>query len=157
MVHFKKVSALTLVWVTNKLDGNLPDDISQKETYRLLSELYDSPDCNYDDGPVPDSTQTIDNAQTNAEKDRTTQFQLRQHFLALKHLLQAAEENKDLSEDLIKDVHRELMKDLKTEKGKPIKAGEYRTGPVSAGNHSFPDHKCIPERMKALVQIIIVS
>ena len=145
MVHFKKVSALTLVWVTDKLSGNLPDDINQRETYRLLSELYDSPDCNYDDGPVPDSTPT------NAEKDRATQFQLRQHLFALKCLLQAAEENKDLSEDLIKDVHRELMKDLKTEKGEAIKAGEYRMGPVSAGNHSFPDHECISGRMKAIV------
>ena len=43
------------------------------------------------------------------------------------------------------------MKGLMTEKGKPIMAGEYRSGPVSAGHHSFPDHKCIPESMKTLV------
>ena len=147
MTRFRKDSALTFVWVTDKLEGSLPDDVSQKDTYRLLSELYDSDDVEaVSDAAVPDQ------AETNADKDRTTQLQLKQHFLALKRLLKAADERQDLSEDLIKSVHRELMKGLKTDKGEPINAGEYRMGSVSAGSHTFPDYNCIPSNMEVIVR-----
>lgn len=144
MARFKKDSALTFVWVTDKLAGNLPDNVSQKETYRLLSELYDLED----DEVV--STRP-DKTETNAETDRMTQFQLKQHFVALKRIIKAADQKRDLSEQLIKSVHRDLMKGLKTEKGEEIKAGEYRQGPVSAGHYSFPDYESIPKSMESLV------
>ena len=147
MTHFRKDSALTFVWVTDKLDGSLPHDVSQKDTYRLLSELYDLDGAN----EAVSNASTPEKTETNAEKHRTTQFQLKQHFLALKYLLKAADEKQYLSEDLIRSVHQELMKGLKTDKGEPIKAGKYREGPVSAGSHSFPNFKCIPESMKSLV------
>lgn len=146
MAHFKKDSALTFVWVTDKLAGNLPDNVSQKETYRLLSELYDSEDDDEVVSTIPDKKET------NAETDRTTQFQLKQHFVALKRIIKAADQKQDLSEKLIRSVHRDLMKGLKTEKGEEINAGEYRLGPVSAGHYSFPDHNSIPKSMESLIE-----
>jgi fido (protein-threonine AMPylation protein) len=146
MARFKKDSALTFVWVADKLAGNPPGDVGQKETYRLLSELYDLKD---DDDVI--STTVPDQTETNAETDRRTQFQLKQHFVALKRIIKAADQKQDLSEQLIRSVHRDLMKGLKTEKGEEIRAGEYRQGPVSAGNFSFPDYKEIPKSMKSHV------
>ena len=146
MVLYRKVSALTLVWVSDKLDGKLPDGMSQQKTYRLLSDVYDLPDDEASPSAMPG------NAETNAETGRVSQFQLKQHVLALKRLLKAADEKADLSEELIKSVHRDLMKGLKTDEGEVIKAGQYRSGPVSAGQHAYPAHDCIPENMKKMVE-----
>ena len=151
MARFKKDSALTFVWVTDKLAGNLPHNISQKETYRLLSELYDLEADNCEAVQGAGSQTNPDKMETNAETDRTTQFQLKQHFVALKRILKAADQKHDLSEDLIRSVHRDLMKGLKTEKGEQINAGEYRQGSASAGHYSFPDYESIPGSMKILV------
>lgn len=157
MVFYRKVSALTLVWVTDNLGGKMPDDVSQKETYRLLSELYDHDDDSESSLATAPASPSLDlpvssDFETNAEKDRASQLQLKQHFFALKRLLKAAYNKEDLSEELIKSVHRDLMRGLKTEKGELINAGEYRSGPVSAGYHSFPDHKYIPESITSIVE-----
>ena len=54
---------------------------------------------------------------------------------------------------MIKNAHKYLTEGLHTDdKAKtPIEAGEYRQGPVCTGNHTYPDHKCVPESMKKII------
>lgn len=150
MIHFKKNSSLTFVWVADKLEGRLPDDVNQKETYRLLLELYDTPQASTSCDDAGSDSLTVSTS-ADADKGRTTQYQITQHFLALKRILQAAEKREDLSEELVKSAHGDLMKGLKTDQGEIITAGQYRLGPCSAGSYSFPDYSCIRESMKGII------
>lgn len=169
MDKWKKKKAVHLVWVSDKFREALPDDVKEMKTYHLLSNIYDMYMRTYihesgktlqeftemllelnttiqqeqsdDDAQVPDS---------DAETDRASERQLKQHLLALLLLTKAAETPEPLSEELIMNAHKLLMKDLCSE-GERINAGEYRTIPVHCGNHSFIDFECVPSSMKILI------
>ena len=127
MIPFRKNSAITFVWVAEQLDGGPPNDISQTSAYYFLSELYDNP------------------TQASSIRPGST---LSQHLLALIEILKAADEEQNLSEDLIQSVHKILTLGRTTD---GVRGGEYRQAPASMGSHIFPDHTSIPYVMSSLV------
>ena len=147
MEEYKRQRALTLVWISNQLEGTLPDGISQQNTYKLLESLYDD-DAN--DGGISEKLGGLreQNDGDDAEKDRLGKLQLGQHMLAYKKL---CEGSKPLTEDLIQETHRILMNGLKTEEGTPIKAGEYRQIALRAGDHVFLPQEHVSRAMEKLV------
>ena len=149
MEEYKKQRALNMVWLGNKLEGTLPDGVSQKATFKVLKEIY-SLDADYQLSPQSnDENQGSDN---DAEKHRKTMRQLAQHMKAFKVLCKnEAVLSPPLTDVLVKRTHQVLMDGLKTEDGKPISSGEYRQGPVHAGPYSFPSHDCIPSGMKKIL------
>lgn len=166
METFRKYRCMHLVWMLDRFGDQLDTrKISEYDTYRLLSDKYDSVS---DDNALDDSSdehtavevQAAPVTLTHADSDRGTEHQLTQHMNALRYLLQAAKDKVTVqfSEELVKRVHRMLMKGIynfdtrdKTMKV-PIEAGEYRLGIVSAGfTFTYPDHACIPQGMKRIV------
>lgn len=120
MEDYKKQRALNMVWHGNKLEGTLPEGVSQKATFKVLDEIY-TLDADYQISSQPnDVDQEADN---DAEKHRKTMRQLAQHMKAFKLLCK--NEAVSLTEDLVKRTHKILMDELQTEDGQSIKSGEY--------------------------------
>ena len=174
MKRWKESRSLHLVWVSDQFGGEFPSDhdLSEKKTYILLSgsytKLLDCPEFEGDSlrrmvESAPDEQKVTQAGvgelkgqsfmeDRDAEKDRASELQLKQHLKALVFLTRAAEVGINLSENLIKWGHRFLMEGLYTEDKHTIKTGEYRTGLVSDGRgHTYIHHQVIPEVMSRLI------
>lgn len=157
MSKFKIRKALNLVWMSNKLEGTLPSGASEYETYKLLTSLLTDPSgatsTAMHDGSADIGTgksEESDKASRSIDNEgRTSKWQLQQHMQAYLSLQNATKE--ELSCELILSAHRLLMDGLEND-GRLVKAGEYRTMPVHAGDYSFPDSKCIPQCMDTIVK-----
>jgi Fic family protein len=72
------------------------------------------------------------------------------HYLCVETLSQP------LTTAILLETHRRLMRQLThtegTRKGQPIRAGQYRLGPVYAGTHTFPPAKTLPYAVEALFE-----
>ena len=140
MKEWKKTRAIHLVCISNKFGATFPDKVDELKTYQLLSDIYDSKKtCDTDETQVGSS---------DAEEDRTSERQLKQHLNALLPLIDNPD---DLSEKLIKEAHHHLMKDLSSE-GHTITAGFYRENAVHAGNHTFIRHEDVPASMTRIIK-----
>ena len=180
MERWKESKSLHLVWVSDKFGGTLSGNVSEKSTYVLLTKLYKELPGKYDEDTlkkinsgeshsVPDESVTSNNGATgdkavpsnastgsrdgdrNAQKDRTSERQLKQHLEALVLLSRSAESGYNLSENLIKHAHLLLMHGLYTSDNLEIHAGVYRTCSVSADYHVFPHYDTVPPSMTRLV------
>ena len=164
MERWKESKSLHLVWVSDKFGGTLPSDVSEKKTYVLLTKSYTDLCSEFEGDSLrhiidrvcePEDEQQVPQvaviADRNAEKDRVSELQLKQHLKALMFLIRAAEIKIVLSENLIKWGHRFLMEGLHTADRVPINAGGYRTCPVSDGNHVYVHHQIIPDAMSRLI------
>ena len=165
MKRWKESKSLHLIWVSDKFSGTLPSAVSEKKTYVLLTKSYtdlcsefegDSLRSIIDHECKPEDEQQVHVPQVvfvdrNAERDRVSELQLKQHLKALMFLTRAAEDKISLSENLIKWGHRFLMEGLHTEDGVQINAGGYRTCPVSDGDHVYIHHLIIQDAMSRLV------
>ena len=169
MNHWRESKSLHLVWVSDQFSGKVPSGLSEKKTYILLSESYTkllvSPEFEEDSlkrmiesAYIKEDEQQVSQAEQkahkdrDAEKDRGSEFQLKQHLKTLVFLIRAAEVGISLSENLIKLGHRFLMEGLYTEDKHKINAGEYRTCLVSDGmDHLFIHHQDIPDAMSRLI------
>ena len=141
MKDFSKSKTIHLVWVSDKFGDTLPDNLSEAETYQLLSSIYDEMDAG---DRARESAEVVEDA----EQDRKSVRQLKQHLRAFLHLKKSEQ---PLSEKLICDAHEILMKDLQRD-GVSIDAGKYRTAPVSAGMHTFASPNSVPSLMTKLVE-----
>ena len=133
MKEWKKSRAIHLIMFG-------PDKVDELKTYQLLSDIYDS-------------KKTCDSGETqvgssDAEEDRTSECQLKQHLNALLLLIDNPD---DLSEKIIKEAHCHLMKDLSSE-NRTINAGCYREEPVHVRNHNFTEYKDVPDSMMRIVE-----
>ena len=169
MERWKESKSLHLVWVSDKFGKALPSGISEKKTYVLLGNSYAElcSDPHFDGDSLkrklecePESDQHLPQVPVehsitsacNAEEDRGSELQLKQHLRALVFLERAAEDGITLSENLIKWSHRYLMEGLHTNDGLRINSGGYRTRPVSDGNHHlYIHHEAIPSAMSELI------
>ena len=163
MKAFKKNRCMHLVWVSDKFGGSLSDEISELKTYCLLSDEYDRARSDPRGMiPISESESSGDHGNpgnispppdSNAECDRKSELQLRQHLHALLYLFNAAEAKHPLSEELIKQAHRILMNNLYTEDKVKINAGEYRKCIVGSGiTHTYPDFEFVPDTMEQIVR-----
>ena len=175
MERWKESKSLHLVWVSDKFGGTLSNDVSEKRTYLLLTQLYKELREQFDDDSLKritdDLHSTVDNGtddatnsvslpamcttlkrDRNAEKDRTSELQLKQHLEALIFLSKSAEVGTSLSENLIKAAHKLLMRGLHTSDKLEIHAGGYRTCSVSAGDHVYPHYDTILKSMSMMVK-----
>ena len=162
MKRWKESKSLHLIWVSDKFSGTLPSAVSEKKTYVLLTKSYTDL-CSEFEGdslrsiidrvcePKDEQVPQAMFADRNAERDRVSELQLKQHLKALMFLTRAAENKISLSENLIKWGHRFLMEGLHTEDRVQINAGGYRTCPVSDGDHVYIHHLTIPDVMTQLV------
>lgn len=154
MIAFRKQRAINMVWVNNKLEGTLPEGISQMQTYQILERMFDgctSPSLE----PKDSSSSQEPNNDRDSEKSRKSQLQITQHFEAFLYLDRCLQSEPKLllSEDIIKTTHRKLMHGLVLEgSDNPVQAGEYRTTSVHAGNHTFPAHEIVPSAMKETIE-----
>ena len=161
MERWKESKSLHLVWVSDKFGGTLPSDVSEKKTYVLLTKLYTDLCSEFEGDSLrrisgsacePKGEQQGAQTDRNAEKDRASELQLKQHLRALIFLTRAAEVKISLSENLIKWAHQFLMEGLHTEDKVEINAGGYRTCLVTSGDHMYPHHDFIPDVMPRLVR-----
>ena len=142
MSEFKNQKAINLVWMSNKLEGTLPEGATEYETYDLLQRVLENND-------LPDVAQSTDTGRNDSKRD--SQRQLLQHMSAYHRLCEKAiAEGEHLSEELILEIHAVLMEGLEND-GRPVKAGVYRKIPVHAGEHCFPSHEVVPTRMPEIV------
>ena len=142
MSEFKKQKAINLVWMSNKLEGTLPEGATEYETYDLLQRVLENND-------LLNIAQSTDTGRNDSE--RVSKRQLLQHMRAYHRLCEEAiAKEEPLSEKLILEVHTVLMKGLEND-GHPVKAGVYRKIPVHAGDHCFPSHEVVPTRMPKIV------
>ena len=142
MSEFRRQKAINFVWLSNKLEGTLPEGASEHETNTVLRGLLDRLSC-----PVSDGVAT---GETRRPTDPARQ-QLEQHMMAyIKLCEKAIAEREHLSEKLILEIHAVLMEGLEND-GRPVKAGVYRKIPVRAGDHCFPSHEVVPTRMPEIV------
>ena len=141
MRSYKKQRALNLVWVDDELRDHVSEGVNEKQTYKVLEEIYDD-----DDRSTDLSCQVMS---TDAEKDRKTVQQLTQQMRAYK-LLCCSNLEMPLTVDLIKTVHEVLMANTSV-KGQPILAGKYRETQAHAGDHVFPTYEIIPREMDKVV------
>ena len=181
MENWKESKSLHLVWVSDKFGGTLSRKVSEKSTYVLLTKLYRELSEKYhkdtlekfnsgesnsaqgegaisNNGETGDTSTACDAAtgsqlpgDSDAERDRASERQLKQHLEALIFLSKSAESRYCLSENLIKCAHRLLMHGLHTSDNLEIHAGVYRTCSVSADNHVFPHYDTVPLSMTRLV------
>ena len=135
MTRFRKNSAITFVWVADQLDHgrDLNSSLYQSD---VLSQLYDS----------PDSAMNLDTG-----NGYYLSLELKHHLMALMHIMDAADQKQNLSEELILSVHREIMEGYASIHDTQIKGGNYRIVPASIGCHIFPDHISIPMIMRSIV------
>ena len=155
MKKFKKSRCIHLVWVSDKFGGSLSEEVSELKTYRLLSDVYDKSEPTPVMSRIDDGSPSTDSPPPNsdAEIDRKSELQLRQHLDALLYLFSAAEAKTPFSEKLIKEAHRILMNNLYTEDKVKINAGEYRQYMVGSGvTHTYPDYESIPSTMERIVR-----
>ena len=136
---------ITFIFMSNKLEGTLPQGTDEEKVKKLLSKEYDS--------------DLIDNDASDSASggiDRTVGGrQVLQHLVAFKLLCQTQDDKKtfpDLTEELIQRAHLVMMQGLKTEKEETVNAGSYRKISVHAGQHIFPKHECIPANMMKIVE-----
>ena len=146
---YSKQRALNLVWHSNQLEGTLSHGISERQTYKVLEELYTSHLTQTD--PAAD-VERIDDAEheSDAEKDRLGK--LSQHMRAFLLCRREAEQRTPLTERLIQNIHGILMNEKRTEDNAPINAGNYRLESVHAGEYMFLEHKYIPDAMSKVVK-----
>ncbi len=82
MEYFKKQRALNMVWWEKKMKDDLPSGISEKDTFKILENIYDDIDLS---GIESHTTE-----KSNAETDRKSAQQLIQHMRAFKLLCEGA-------------------------------------------------------------------
>lgn len=152
MKRFAKERCMHSVWVSDKFHEEIPQ--KENKTFRILSDKYD---CVHQmdlssDKQVDELLSSLSGEGGSAEKDRYQEQQLQQHLLALLYVMNAARNNRPLSEDFIKMTHKILMHELLTDDNEEIIAGEYRECMVSTSNHTYPNHKCIKESIARIVR-----
>lgn len=153
MTKWKKIKTVHLVWVSDRFGDELPEDVNELKTHRLLSEIYDaSVSDNVDLGT--DSDQAADLGGADSENNRASERQLKQHLRAFLLLINEAKSCKPLSEELILKAHQILMKGLYRD-GMEIHAGHYREISVytggAYGGHTYIDYESVLPSMKKLV------
>ena len=125
MTTFRKNSAITFVCAVEELDRRHPN---QSGVYYVLSQLYDNPDSPMNIVPG------------------TILLRLKQHLVALRRIIDAADQKQNLSEELILSVYQDLMGDTRVNDREG-----YRNVPASIGCHTFPDHTIICNTMGSIV------
>lgn len=85
-----------------------------------------------------------------AEKDRASERQLKQHLNAF-FILTNEDHSAPLSEKLIKDAHSILMKNLQRD-GDEIHSGDYREIQVNANGHTFIHFSKVASSMETMVK-----
>ena len=138
---FFKKQAVDVIWLSNKLEGTLPQGTDESKAKKVLSKGYDV-DMSMSDLLGGD--------------EKPSGRQLAQHLKAFK-LLCVKREGSDslpvLSEELILQAHHVMMQGLKTEQGEIVNAGVYRKISVHAGQHVYPSYQCIPENMEKIIKV----
>ena len=151
MKKFVKQRCMHSVWISDKFHEELPQQ--ENKTFRILSEKYDhvyQMDLSSDE-EVLKLVSSLSGMGGSAEKDRYQERQLKQHLLALLYVMNAARNQRPLSEDFIKMTHKILMHKIFTDDEEEIFAGEYRKNMVSTFNHTYPDHTCIQRSIARIV------
>ena len=98
MSEFRRQKAINFVWLSNKLEGTLPEGASEHETNTMLRSLLDRPSR-----PVSDGVATGENVRPATDSARQ---QLEQHMMAyIKLCEKAIAERERLSEKLILEIH----------------------------------------------------
>lgn len=124
---FKKRMALSTVFVSNKLEGTMPQGISESETYEILDAFYEEHLLEN----VPHSWDV--DGESEPAGART---QLLNHFKAHQYLCHPDRLSRDLSISDLTEAHRIMMEDST---GMVGKGGEFRSHNCYAHLHVFPE------------------
>jgi Fic family protein len=127
---FYKRAAITMIYVSNKLERTLPLGASAHDTYRVLHQHFD------DD---TDDLHAAPSSSWNAEGDIPSQIaiQMIQHLRALKFLL--CRVDSPLTVAVILKTHEILMAGAVDDQGACIKNGTLRDHPSHSGTHVYPE------------------
>ena len=127
---FYKRAAITLIYVSNKLERTLPFRVSAHDTYKILHQLFD------DD---TDDLHAAPSSSWNAEGDSPLHIpiQMTQHLRALKFLFHRVVS--PLTVDVILKTHEILMAGAVDDEGECIKNGTLRDHPSHSGTHVYPE------------------
>ena len=127
---FYKSAAITMIYVSNKLERTMPLRASTHDTFKVLYQLYD------DD---TDDLHAEPSSSWNAEGDIPLHIpiQLIQHLRALKFLFRCVDS--PLTVDVILKTHEILMAGAVDDEGAFIKNGTLRDHPSHAGTHVYPE------------------
>lgn len=142
MDDFRRQRAIGLVWMSNKLEGTLPEGATEYETHRLLSELLDK---------QTDMSIALNGESDDDSEERTSRLQLLRHMVAYHRLCEQGMKEDKLSVELIKETHKILMEEQKND-GKLVTAGAYRKESAHAGDYQYPSHVCVPSNMDYIVE-----
>jgi len=112
---------IVLVVCSDKQEGSWPKGASQKDIVKMLMNEEELPKI-----PIQFSSVGTDN-----EGDQIKQ--MLQHYHAQKYLFSQPE----LTIDVIKSTHKLMLSGAIDHLKEPLNAGEFRTEPISAGNHVF--------------------
>lgn len=142
--EFKDLKAISLVYMSNKLEGTIPKGASQHQTYQLLESLMKMDDDAYQVSPWP-----VDSNEGNlvANKD-----QMMQHLRAYKCLCSDKSLSEPLTTDKIKEVHLLLLTESVDEFKQKVPCGSYRTQNLFAGDHQYPSAIFIKDKMERIVK-----
>jgi len=142
--EFREGKALTLIYISNLLEGTIPKRVSQCQTYELLQGLMHKGLEKYEltfwpvDG---DEEQLIVN-----------ESQMVQHLRAYKYLCSDESLNEPLTVEKVKKTHLFLLTGAIDEKQEKVLCGAYRTEMAYANNYQFPHPSCIEKQMARIVK-----
>ena len=152
MAKYRKSKIVNLVWVSNKLEGTLPEGATESETsIALTPHLAGFVTNAASDRRHTESLPVACSGNNDSMEYLTGKRQLLQHMQAYCRLETAIDDGEELSESLIMQTHGILMNGLEN-CGRPVSAGAYRQISVFADNHQFPDHHCVPTEMSSIVR-----
>ena len=131
--HYYNLKLLGLIWHSHKMETG--SRMPQNNTRMKLLEIVESP-------TLPE----VAAVSFDMEGDNTHDGWVRLATQAAKAWQYLVEQKKELSEEVLKTCHK-IMFEGATNEGKEFIAGEFRTGPVSAGGYDFPGVETIPIRL----------
>ena len=140
---FYKRAAITMIYISNKLERTLPLPSSAHGTYKILNALYE------DD---TDDLHAAPSSSWNAEGDNPQHIsiQMAQHLRALKFLMHQVVN--PLTVEVILKTHEVLMAGAVDDADAFIQNGMLREHPSHAGAHVYPDPIVLRSSLISIVE-----
>ena len=151
MKTFRKLTCISFIYTSNRLEDTLPKNSSYHDTYAILNRIFD------DDDQINNENKEQWNTDGVTKCGNPSRQQMLQHIKALKYLCEEKNSDgewryqRDLSLDIIKETHCILMNNAVDDNGKPILAGEFRNFNVRAENYTYQPHEEVPAATIATV------
>lgn len=141
--EFRAQKSLSLIYLSNKLEGTLPSGVGCREVYSLLYKIMNHYDDKYH----------VSHWKVSGDKDPVmTESQLYQHFRAYRYLCSSERLSSPLTVEDVKETYKILMTGAIDNQGKDIPLEDYRLGPRIDNDYVYPPEICIPFEMKEIVQ-----